>query len=57
MNHTFRNKHPKRALVTIFWVFCPMLVKLILNTVTWIKDCCNDRFSLLWCGCEGCEVR
>ena len=51
-----RTGHPKRAWVTMFWVFCPMLVKLILDTIRSVKDFCKCRFSLFLCGCEKCEV-
>ena len=48
--------HPKRAMVTIFWVFCPMIVKLFLDIVKWAKEFYINGFSLYLCGCKDCKV-
>ena len=48
-----RKGHPKRAFMTIFWVFCPMLVKLILDIANRMK---KHGFSFGLCGCGACKV-
>ena len=49
----FRKGHPRRAIMTIFWVFCPMLVKLFLDIANRMK---KYGFSFGFCGCGACKV-
>ena len=53
----FRSNHHNRAMVTLFWVFCPMVVKLVLDLFKWTKDTCKNGFSACLCGCEAFKVR
>ena len=49
----FRKGHPRRAIMTIFWVFCPMFVKLILDIANRMK---KYGFSFGVCRCGACKV-
>ena len=54
--YCFRNGHPNRAAVIIFWVFCPMLVKLFMDMGNWIKNSQKSGIKSCGVGCGACTV-
>ena len=51
--NSYSNGHPRRAMVTVFWITCPMLVKAITDLFQYIKLVYRKEFS---CQCNFCQV-
>ena len=52
----YRTNHPRSGMVTLFWIFCPMVTRAILNIVQSIKAFKDRKITLLKCGCGEMKV-
>ena len=58
LEFVFSTGHPRRAMVTVFWILCPMAVKAVMDFVKWVKNYFNGgKQKECWCGLYACKVR